>query len=290
MANRIIQFKRNQNLAGNAVEAKSKIKALTLQNGEIVIGTYATSSNEDGSAKIIGVKANDKIFNIDNQTILDTIGIDDNGNVNPLVTGNTILKSIDSIETNVSTISGDLDTLEDVVDGLITGSSEISGNVAVLSAKTVTTVEDSNSVDLTISNASDGTKKVKADVKISTSGSAANNNANIIKETSTGLYASVDYNTAENALYVNGIKKPLNAGSIVDSITYDSTTEEIIITYHSTTSSTPQTVRVNVKDLIEEFEFPATDSEHNVSFTQTRVVGGKSKIQANISVYDCGEY
>ena len=267
MVNRIIQFKRNRNIARNAVEAKSNISNLTLENGEIVIGTYTTATNPDGSAKVIGVKANNKVFNLDNQSILDAIGIDDNGNVNPLATGSTILKSIDYLNNKIDAISGGT-------------SSDIVG----LSAKTVTNVVDTNTIDLTISdNTADYTKQISADVKLSLE------SGNVILAKNDGIYSKVDYDATRNVLIVNGDEKPLNAGSIVDSIQYDAETESLVINYRDTSGGT-HSVSAPLSGIIEEYEFEAADTNHNVEFTVTRSVSGSTSVQADISNYDCGEY
>ena len=407
---RKIQFKRNQIPANSALEAKEKIKNLpasALTDGEIVIGTYSTTSNADLNAKVIGVKADGKVFNIDNQTILDVIGIDDNGNPNDRLTGDTILKDIDAIEGDIEAINGEivdlheeisqisgssedfndrinelsgkvdtfgdeLDTLSGVVstyderidevsgtvqtfddritaaeqgvatmsgdvatvksnvnalsytvsvlDGKVTAvegkvdtvsgkvdtvasdvasvsgrvdtleeeMAEISGitsdDIYELSGKSITTVEDSSTVDLTIDDAADGTKKVSADVKVSTE------SGNVITIKNDGLFTQVDYNAVTNALVVNGVEKQLNGGSVIDSIIYDSATEELVITYHDSVGET-HTIRVPMKDLIEEYEFASgATADYNVAFNVVRDASGSTTVQADVAVFDCGEY
>jgi len=274
MANRNIQLKRNTNIAANANEAKSKIKNLSLLNGEIVIGTYATANNSDGNAKIIGVKANDKVFSIDNQTILDVIGIDDNGNVNHLLTGNTILKSIDSVDDRV-------DTLENEIEAISGGTS---ADVASLSGKTITKVIDSKTIDFTIDrNTDDNTKQISGDVKVSSE------SGNILLVKNDGLFTQVDYNPTTNALIINGTSKQLNAGSVIDSIEYSGESESLIINYSDTTGGT-HSVSAPLGDLIEEYDFKAADTNHNVSFTVTRNVSGATSVQGEVNLFDCGEY
>ena len=186
---------------------------------------------------------------------------------------------------------GSTDTINAALSKLENANSGLNGLIDELSGKTVTAVDDTNSIDMTIEeNGADGTKKVKADLIVSASGSQDTYNANIITVLNDGVYASVDYNALENALYINGNKKALNAGSIVDGISYDSTTEKLIITYHTTSSTDPLSVEVNVKDLIEEYDFKAADDNHNVSITSTRVVDGKTTVQADVNRFDCGEY
>lgn len=196
----------------------------------------------------------------------------------------TISGNVNTISGNVNTISGKVETLEDNLEIVSGNVNTVSGNVNTLSGKSITTIEDTSSIDLTKSDADDGTKKIKADLKIS------DVTGNVITLKTDGVYTQVDYNSATNSLVVNGVEKPLNAGSIVDSISYDSTTEKLIITYHTTTSTAPQTVEVNMKDLIEEYVYPAKDANHNVGFTVTRNVSGATEIQADVNLIDCGEY
>lgn len=265
--NRSIQFKRNKTLAINASAAKSKVNDLSLLNGEIVISTYATANNTSNNAKVIGIKANDTVFYVDNQTILDKIGIDDNGNVNPLLTGDTILKTIDHIEEEIADIS-----------------SGGSAGLAALSGKSITNASDTNTIDFSISdNTSDGTKQISGIVKVS------EEDGNIIVTRNTGIYSQVDYNSTKNVLIINGIEKPLNAGGIIDDITYSAATESLVITYHDT-SGTTHTVSAPLTDLIEEYDFKAADANHNVSFTVTRDVSGSTSVQGEINLFDCGEY
>lgn len=319
--NRTIQFKRNQTTSLTAAAARDGIMSISssLANGEFVINTYIDNNARNGLANIIGVKAQDKMFFIDNQVILNKLGINDDGTVNENIS-DSIEKLIDRIiagcglngdgtysaDLNDKFISGatslkNADTLlsteikavEDFIgmggdssgQSIVEKIDELSGKTETLSGKTITDVEDTDTIDFTKEDAADGTKKIKADVKIS----AVSGNTILAK--SDGIYTNVDYNAVTNALIVNGVEKPLNAGSIVDSITYDSETEELIITYHTTTSSTPQTVKVNLKDLIEEYDFDdTTDADHNTKFTVSRNVSGATTVQADVALIDCGEY
>lgn len=310
---RRIQFKRNSVISSSAQEAKLKFQNLpesALTDGEIVIGTYHTDSRTDSNAKVIGVKANGKIFSIDNQTILDVIGIDDNGNVNSMLTGPTILKSLDEISGKVDThdekidaISGKVDTLDAEIDAVSGNVDTVSGMVVALeeeieelsgitaddiyelSGKTITVANSTSSVTLTVGNAtSDGTKNISADVNLS------NVSGNIITLKSDGLYTQVDYDSVTNSLVVNGEKKQLNGGSVIDTIVYDSVTEELVITYHDSVGQT-YTIRVPMKDLIEEYKFASeATSDYNVAFKVDRSVSGGTSVQADVTNFDCGEY
>lgn len=266
-----------------------KLDGYTVENGAEVA---ATDTLGQALGKLQGqINAMDKNADaVDGQvvtTVEETNGVvsETKANVKDLQLGGYVK------DTSATGEIGSTDTINAALSKLENTNSGLDDLIDELSGKTVTAVDDTKSIDMTIeSNDADGTKKVKADLIVSASGSQNTNDANIITVLDDGVYASVDYNALENALYVNGVQKPLNAGSIVDSISYDSSTEELVITYHTTSSSTPLTVKVNVKDLIEEYDFPATDTNHNVGFSVARVVGGKSTVQADVNLFDCGEY
>lgn len=319
---RTIQFKRNRSIASNANEAKQKINEIAsgLTNGEIVLGIYSDPKAVNGIADVIAIKANDKIFYDDNQTILNKIGINHDGTEDADAAADSIVKQLAGLGDVVEAVSGDIETVSDAVDavsgevedikefiGMTTGDtgqsitakiSEISGkvdtvssevttlasNIGALCGKTVTDVEDTTTIDFTKEDAADGTKKIKADVKISEAA------GNILSATSSGLYTQVDYNSTTNSLIINGVEKQLAGGSVIDSITYDSETESLVITYHDT-SGVEHTVSAPLGDLINEYEFDdTTDADHNTKFTVTRDVSGGTFIQADVQNFDCGEY
>lgn len=96
----------------------------------------------------------------------------------------------------------------------------------------ITDVEDSVTIDLTKKAIDTSGFVVSADVNLSKT------EGNIIKTEGDGLYSNVDltYSTNNNTLtfFVNGVKKgeyKLNSVSTIESITYDSTTDDIVIKY-----------------------------------------------------------
>ena len=311
--NRTIQIKRNQTSSLNANEAKQRIMSIesSLANGELVINTYMDSNARNGLANVLAIKAQNKLFFIDNQVILNKLGINDDGTVNENIT-NSIEKFVERI-VDAAGLKSDGTYLADSTDNFISGATSLANADSLLSdeikeiedfigmsegasgksivekideisGKSVTDVEDTATIDFTKEIASDGTKKIKADVKISAE------NGNIINSKNDGIYTNVDYNPVTNAIVINGTEKPLNAGSIVDSIEYDSATEELVIKYHTSSSSEEKSTRASLKDLIEEFDFIARDDSHNVGFTITRNVNGKTTVQADVQNFDCGEY
>lgn len=120
---------------------------------------------------------------------------------------------------------------------------------------------DSTSVSLL----KDSTNTVKASVKIS---NAANNLLSLSNEAE-GLFANVSlsYNSATNTLSVIGSDGhssisdvKLGAGSIVDSITYNSAKKALVIAYTDSTGTTHST-EANVEDLFNEWE-PDSDANN----------------------------
>lgn len=308
MANifRTIQHKRNHIATLSASEAKARILAVSndLKDGEFIINSYVDAKAADGIADVLGIKAQGKVFFIDNQTILEKIGIKHDGTVDDTI-DDSIIKDILKIAEKADSakelidkviescgLTDEGDYSHDAADKIIGTAATIadavqaeSDAIQALSAKTVTTVEDTDTVKITKTDSADGTKAIKADVKISS------DDGNIIFSKADGIYTNVDYDPATNSLVVNGVKKQLGAGSIIDSLDYSESTEELIITYHTQNDSEPREVKVNLKQLIEEYSFTSTaDDEHNVEFEVTRNVDGKSEVKANVRNIDCGEY
>ena len=318
---RTIQFKRNHNAWASAELAKQTITnmASDLKNGEMVFGSYSDAKAVNGVAVALALKANNQLFFVDNQTILNKLGILQDGSEDPNADEGSFIKKMgasgDLIDAIIEAagLNADGTYSPDVSDPFLSGATSLkdadnklsqetkkiedfigmsedsSGKSLVekideISGKSVTEVESTSSVTLTMSDAEDGTKKIKADINVS----AESGNTILIK--SDGIFTQVDYNSATNALIVNGVEKPLNAGSIIDDIAYDYQTEELVVTYHTSSSSTPQYVRVPLKDLIEEYDFQAATSDYNVNFIVERNVSGATIVKADVASFDCGEY
>lgn len=313
--NRTIQFKRNATVSLSASEAKLRIQAIesTLKDGEFVINSYMDSKSVNGIANVLAIKAQNKLFFIDNQTILNKLGIKDDGTFDSQASEDSFKKLIDRIiaasgldndgnyiPSENKLISGATDAAEadtmlgdKVVDVMkfIGMDEDSSGKSLVerideISGKSITTVENTETVTLTKTDAVDGTQKIKADVNLS----ADENNILLIKND--GVYTYVDYDAATNELLVNEERIQLNAGSIIDQIYYDDETEELVVIYHTTTSSEPIEVRIPLKELIEEYDFVDTTNtnDFNVKFKITRNVSGKTTVRADVDSFDCGEY
>lgn len=195
----------------------------------------------------------------------------------------TVSGDVEDIKSEISSITEDISDIKSDINTISVDVEDLTADVEALSGKSITTVEDTTTIDMTKETADDGTKKIKADVKIS------NVTGNVIDIKTDGIYTQVDYDALTNSLIVNGVEKPLNVGSIISGMVYDNATEKLII-YYDTTSGGSGSTEVDMKDLIEEYTYPAKDENHNVGFTVTRNVSGATEIQADVNLIDCGEY
>ena len=319
LAGTSLQFRR-LDAAASAENAKRNILAIdsTIKKGEMVIGTYFRESRDE-TAAILAVKdERGNIFFIDNQTILDKIGINDDGSVNSALTdslvayierviaadglnpdgtyivntANRVISGATSLADSDNKMAAEILDIENFI-GMgpdATGKSLVE-KIDEISGKSVTKFDETESVKFTVEEAEDGTKKAKADVKLS------NGEGNILLQNTDGLYTQVDYNPLTNAIIINGQTKQLNSGSIIDSIEYIATgtsAETLVITYHTTGSQEELKVSVPLADLIEEYVFDQEEktpqSEQNVKFKVTRNVDGNSRIEADVEYIDCGDY
>ena len=128
------------------------------------------------------------------------------------------------------------------------------------------------------------------DCKVSTSA------GNLIYKRPDGIfaYAMLDYNTAENKLkytYSDGnagesktVEFQLNSVKLLEDITYDPVKEEIVIRYLDAQGEY-QTVRIPVKDIIEEWD--VNNEAHNIKLDKYRSQGqGKDILSADAKIYE----
>lgn len=168
----------------------------------------------------------------------------------------------------------------------------------------IDSVANTSSVALSVDTiTSPNSPTLKANVTLAPSVGATGLTTNILKVNADGVFANVylSYEGTDNSLtFNNGVenkKIALNAGSIIDGMVYEGSTETLVITYHTTSSTTPKTVVIPLADLITEYEFiNQTDditydgNKGNVLFKIDRNVNGQSEIRADINVFDCGTY
>lgn len=200
----------------------------------------------------------------------------------------------------------------------LTGATDnvVSGALVTLDSKLYEVsgkVDTNKIVETDTIHVTSATSGTQLDVKVSSTqkaptASAATYNGNIISATTDGIYAFADltYTAASNTLeFVNTYGKKsikLTGVELLDSSTYDSTTEELVLEFHTASGGT-DTVRIPMSGLITEFEFTqATDADaiapitsgteqHNVYFAEVRGdVAGKTKVYGEVSVFDCGTY
>ena len=138
----------------------------------------------------------------------------------------------------------------------------------IISQHTVS-VEDSNTVDMSVVSTVSGGTKIKADVNIST------NTGNIIISNDTGIFALVDltYEPASGKLsFTNGIDSKefsLTLNSFLKKGYYDSSTGEIVLLF-ATSSGGDDEIRIPVSELIDEWD---VKNDADSPIVLTKVVG-----------------
>ena len=174
--------------------------------------------------------------------------------------------------------------VENALSGAITSesatrASEISrleSEIASSSAATTINVGETNTITLT----KDAQNLVLGNVRLDT-----NTNGNIITTHTDGLYANVnlEYSAATNTLYytVNGVTTPivLNAGSIIDNISYNPVEKTLVITY-STAAGETRTATVGVADLIDVVTVQSGNHSGGIQLTSYTGDNGETVISA----------
>lgn len=157
----------------------------------------------------------------------------------------------------------------------------LDAKIAASGTSNTLTAIDTKSVDITVAKDADGTT-IKADVIVSDQA------GNIIKALNSGLYASATmaYNAATNVLtFNNGVATTnlqLSAGSLINSISYDKTTESLVLKY-TDAQGNEKTVTVPLTDLINEWTVSNT-VDNPIQLTKTRSVSGTDTLSASLSV------
>lgn len=146
-------------------------------------------------------------------------------------------------------------------------------------------VEDTSSVDLTATKG-DTNVTLKADVRVSDEA------GNMIKSKSNGLFTSsnLKYEASTNTLTYNDGNTDtviqLSAGTLVNNIVYDKSTESIIFTY-TNAQGKDATINVPVADLIEEWDIQ-NNEDSPITLTKSRDIPGKDILTAAIKVSNTG--
>lgn len=123
------------------------------------------------------------------------------------------------------------------------------------------------------------------------------NNNIIVVDEGIKAYVRLDYNAASNKLILEKTSVSgtvydtvtLNAGSLIDSITYDSATKELVIRWHSTDDpQTARETRVNVEDLFNPWQ-PNNPSDNSaIKLTLTYGTGplGEDQLSSKVLITD----
>ena len=181
---------------------------------------------------------------------------------------------LDAIDAEIGDGFGPRATVRDAIDAL--------------SADTAASLKDiinnDNSIDV------DRTNPVKPVIKVNLSG---NEPYNTLRLEGDGLYNFIDLNydpdtnkltltRSDNGSTENVSKElQLNSVSFIDDITYDPTTETLVITYHS--GSEEKKVEINLGQIFQEWEV-YNDPDSAVKLNRQRVIDGKDKLSGEVII------
>lgn len=142
-------------------------------------------------------------------------------------------------------------------------------------------VTDSSSIDLELDTTS-GTN-LTAQVKLS------DKDGNVLQSLSSGVYATIDvnYDVATNKIiFTDGLNTKelqLSAGSIIDKLEYDQTTENLIL-YYTNASNQQSSVSINVSNLIKEWDV-LNDVNSVITLTKSpHIIDGIDTISASLKI------
>ncbi len=154
--------------------------------------------------------------------------------------------------------------------------SRLESEIAASSAATTINVGETNTITLT----KDAQNLVLGNVRLDN-----NTNGNILTTHTDGLYANVnlEYSAATNTLYytVNGVTTPivLNAGSIIDDISYNPVEKTLVITYKTAAGET-RNATVGVADLIDVVTVQSGNHMGGIQLTSYTGDNGETVISA----------
>lgn len=204
---RHLQLKRSDIIYDNEKQALEAVKkqakatygdttsttARVMRDGEPILASYRDDNAPNKVADILALlikkdDGTDALFYIDSQNILNKIGITVDGDINDLWLK---LPADDDGKTPIVVEDGKTTTVIDAIRDLATYIVEAgknNGKIEELSAKTITGLEDTDTIDFNVTPAEDGTLKADGSVKVS-----SDVEDNLLKVSgSTGLYVSTN--------------------------------------------------------------------------------------------------
>ena len=148
----------------------------------------------------------------------------------------------------------------------------VSGDVQSLKFFT----ENTDTINMSIVDV-DGVRKLVSDLKVSTE------NGNILEKKVDGLYADVDvtYNAATNVLTINGTDITLSEHSLVNNGYYDADSKSIVL--EMTTASGNKQIKINVKDLVNDFRV-VNKGDSPVKLSDSIGTDGVREISASLNI------
>ena len=193
---------------------------------------------------------------------------------------------IDSIKQSVDTISA-TDGREGSLSKVLSDSKAYTDEKVAENATKIQTVsgevqslkfytENSDTIEMSIVDV-DGVRKLVSNMKLSTE------NGNILEKKVDGLYADVDvaYNAATNVLTINGTDITLSEHSLVSNGYYDSDSKSIVL--EMTTASGNKQIKINVKDLVNDFRI-VNKSDSPVKLSDSIGTDGVREVSASLNI------
>ena len=227
-----------------------------LKGVDVSINEKIATNLSDTKAAIETIKSDYKAADVQLQTNIDkeiTRATTEEGKIN-----NTLTAEVERAKAKEAEIKASVDAntseITKEVERAKTKETELSNTIKDNAVKASFVVNKSNTINLTKTTKDDGSSVLTGNVEISTL------DGNLLKGDQP-LYASVDltYDAGTNTLRFNSSALAeekiiqLNAGSLIDDLTYDASTEELVITYRNAQGETNE-VRFSARTLFNKWD------------------------------------
>lgn len=203
----------------------------------------------------------------------------------------TVEGALDDLATKGTEHDGRLNAIDDEIGDGFGPRATIKDAIDSLSANTLASLKHVKNEDKSIDVVEkDGVEGKEAVIKVNLSGNEPYNTLRLERD---GLYNFIDLNydpdtnkltltRSDNRSTENVSKElQLNSVSFIDDITYDPTTETLIITYH--TGAEEKKVEINLGQIFQEWEV-YNDPDSAVKLNRQRVIDGKDKLSSEVII------
>ena len=203
----------------------------------------------------------------------------------------TVEGALDDLATKDTEQDGKIQAIEDEIGDGFGPRATVRDAIDALSANTAASLKHVKNEDKSIDVVErDGVEGKEAVIKINLSGNEPYNTLRLERD---GLYNFIDLNydpdtnkltltRSDNSSTENVSKElQLNSVSFIDDITYDPTTETLIITYHS--GAEEKKVEINLGQIFQEWEV-YNNPDSAVKLNRQRVIDGKDKLSGEVII------